>query len=287
MSENKTWKYQKIPKIMFTYWYGTLPYLNYLSIKSFIDLNPDWKVQIYIPLIPGTLVPSWKSKEQSIQVKTKDYMEDLKKMNIDFIPIDFEKIGFYNSLNEIIKSDFLRIYILSTQGGLWSDADILYFKPMTEFNLDKYIMNGKIENIDTVISETPLYYTYGFLLSAPNNPFYKHILNNILKKLNIKLYQSIGVSLIKKLFPSSKFILNQFPNLGLANIGFNFVYPFKWNETQKIFFENVNFNFEDNDNPFIGIHWYNGSNNAKNFINNDNYDKNVTINNFIKKYKLG
>lgn len=209
MEENSIinkWRYKKIPKIMFTYWYGPMSYLHYLSIKSFIDLNPDWNVQLYYPKYPHTLKISWTTNQNSIEYTKIDWYDKVKNLNIEFIPVDFDTIGFSNKCNEIIKSDYLRLHILSTQGGLWSDTDILYFKSMSSILLDEHLISGDKNKIDTVISYHDIYnyYSIGFLLSSANNEFFDYLLQQIKYNLDEKSYESIGSFLYKKLFNTPK-----------------------------------------------------------------------------------
>lgn len=303
------WIYKKIPKIMFTYWHGPMSYLHYISLKSFVDLNPDWKVQLYYPLYPGTLKPSWSSSENSVDYKGYDWYIELKKLNIEFISIDFTTIDFYNEANEVIKSDYLRLYILSTQGGLWSDSDILYLKPMPSLLLSDHLINGEVDKIDTVISYHHIlkYYSIGYILSSSNNTFFSYILNQTKTNYNPKCYESIGGFLYKKLFPDPQNIIKMFPNINLVNIGLDIVYPFpSWN-TKDLFYNDIPIDFQSETIPeferilkinrypknfpiqskasrTIGIHWFNGHNKAKQFINEANYNTNVTINKVFKQY---
>ncbi len=289
VEKNKQWIYKEIPKIMFTYWYGRLSYLHYLSIKSFLDYNPDWIVQLYYPKNPGTLKPSWKTGENSMEYTGKDWYDELKKLDINFIPIDFNEIGFNDDCNEIIKSDYLRTYILSTQGGLWSDTDIIYMQPMYEMDLMPNLIKGKIDDVDLVISfhydPAFSYYSIGFLLASPNNEFFKFLLENTKLNLNTQQYQSIGSWLYRKLFPSVDKIIAKFPKMNMANIDLDFIYPFRWNETDIFFNKNIDFDqyIVTNNKRVIGIHWFNGSNDAKLFIRNEDYNKNVTVNSVLKK----
>ena len=46
------------------------------------------------------------------------------------IIFDCNEICVDNDLNEIHKSDFIRYYLLHKFGGVWSDMDILYIKPI-------------------------------------------------------------------------------------------------------------------------------------------------------------
>ena len=310
-NSNNSWKYHNIPKIMFTYWYGPMSYLHYVSVKSFIYFNPDWKVQLYYPKYPSVLKPSWDVKLNCIEYIGPNWYIELEKLNIEFIPIDFNQINFSNDANEIIKSDYLRLYILSTQGGLWSDTDILYIKPMTSMILKEHLINGTENEIDTVISyhDNCKYYSIGFLLSSPNNVLFKYVFEQTKNNLNVKLYESIGSFLYKKLFDSPKKMVDMFPKINLVNLDLDFVYPVPSWHTPDIFYGNIDINFESNRpleiekdklwtikryaddsaiksnaNRIIGIHWYNGHGKTKQFLNENNYNTNVTINNMIKKY---
>jgi glycosyltransferase involved in cell wall biosynthesis/GR25 family glycosyltransferase involved in LPS biosynthesis len=275
---------KKIPKTIFTYWYGPLSYLNYLSIKSFFIASGNdarWTINIYVPKYPGTLKPSWDSGENTFKYEGLDYFNKLKELNVLFIEIDFNEIGFINNCNEILKSDYLRLYILSTKGGIWCDADIIFIKPIMSnkynYNYKKYILNNYF--IDVFISYSK-HYSIGFLMASPNNPFFNELLNNVKVLFDKTNYQSIGNLIYKKIHPTCDNIHNKYPQLSIANFEYELVYPFKWNETSLIFKENVSINL----NNIIGIHWFNGSNDAKEFINNNNYEKNVTINNIIKNF---
>lgn len=309
--EEKKWIYTKIPKILFTYWFGNLNYLNYLGIKQFIKLNPDWKVIIYIPKYPGTLDVTWKSGENAQLYVGKNWFPELEKLKLEIKKIDFNDIGFINDCNEIIKSDYMRLYYLSTHGGVWSDFDILYLKPMSHINFEGMYIHGDHTNLSTVISTYPLccdngesYYSIGFLMSCANNTFYRNLALKARIFVNTNQYQSIGSLLFKKIYPHVTDIPTAHPEYGLVNIGLDIVYPFKWDDTDLIFNKNVSFdifsnipfefekgwpykrhnNLPSDPNRIIGIHWFEGSMHSKKFVNKEDYDSDVTVNNIIKKY---
>jgi hypothetical protein len=51
-------------------------------------------------------------------------------MNINKLSVDFDKLGFGENMAEVHKNDYIRISALNHYGGLWSDTDIIYFRPM-------------------------------------------------------------------------------------------------------------------------------------------------------------
>ena len=63
-------------------------------------------------------------------------MERLLAMEIEKIEVDLNELGVDNRMPESFKADFLRWRLLATAGGLWSDFDIIYFKPMESLYLN-------------------------------------------------------------------------------------------------------------------------------------------------------
>ena len=174
------WYLNKIPKIAHFYWGNpTLPYLRYLTIYSFYKFNPDWEIRFYYPKYPYT-INTWKSKEQRYKFIGKDYYAELRKLPIKIIEFDMKNIGISNDISEVFKSDYLRWFLLATVGGLWSDMDIIYFKPMNT------LINNKEEKkeIDTLISickegyrnKFKYHHSIGFMLASADNVYYQILL---------------------------------------------------------------------------------------------------------------
>lgn len=279
------WNCTKIPKIMFSYWYGKMSYLNYLGVKNFLKLNPGWKVIIYGPKHPGGLVPTWKSGENSVEYVGEDWFPELKKLDIEFVAIDFDEIGFYNNCNEIFKSDYARYYFLYKHGGVWSDFDILYLRPISRVNYG---------NTDIAISYCG-HYSIGFMMASPLNIFFEDLAKNATSFYDKTKYQSIGCTMIKKLYPTIAHIATKYKNYNVSNIDNSVVYPFAWYEVKLLFINNYEIDFNKNLRDqvkesqnncnlvdTVGIHWFGGSTISRHFINENNYARNNTINNIIK-----
>ena len=279
------WKYSKIPKVAFTYWSGRMSYLHYCTLKSFRELNPDWKIILYCPTCDYKGNNTWSSWEHTVKYIKKDYTEDALKLNIYIIKIDLVDIGFRNDVPEVFKSNYVNYYILSKNGGVWFDMDVLFIKPMNELNLEGNIINGNSDNIEVAISYTVEgyfgYFSTGLLMSAPESKFFKLLFDELLKNFNPEVYQSATNNLYPRLFGDLNGIAKKFPDLHFANLSMDIIYPYKWHEMHILFEQNDIRNITD---KTIGIHWYNGHPTTETFLNSENYDAELTINTIIKKY---
>jgi hypothetical protein len=212
--------------------------------------NPDWDVRFYYPKYPQ-VEKSWVSFEQKYDFEGKDFLLEVMKLPIKKIEVDFSLLGIKNSLSEVYKSDFLRLHLLSTVGGLWSDMDILYFNPITNasFNIPKN------SNIDTTVCICDYGHSIGFMLSSANNIYYRYLWEMSLKYWDDSNYQSIGATLLNRNFPNVETATNKFPNLKTINISMDTVYAYNASNIKSIFKSKQLDLFTSNS---VGLHWYAG-----------------------------
>jgi dTDP-4-dehydrorhamnose reductase len=272
-----------IPKIFYSYWDGSpLSYLQYLTVVTFQEHNPDWKVIIYMPT-NQYIYKTWSSSEQKTQYTGKNYLPELFKLNIEIKKVNFDTIGFKNNVSEVIKSDYLRYWILGNYGGLWSDMDVIYIKPIDTIYNSNYTIYGD-NNINTVVCYFKEHYPIGFLMSSPNNPYYLNLMENASKYLNIKEYQSIGCHLLKKLFNTPSDIKITYPELNILVAPETCYLPYAWDKINDIFVINLP---DKITNDTIGIHWFNGSNISvkyENMIDNKTFPRTGSIYKYVQKY---
>jgi len=221
-----------------------------MTLETFIGLNRDWHVKFYYPKFPYKDM-SWESHEQKYEIECEDYLEKIKKLPVEIIPFDFEDIGVPNNISEVYKSDFLRWYLLSTAGGLWSDMDILYFKPMNslEFNTPENA------NVDTGVCIGSYGHSIGFMLASRDNLYYRYIWQRTKPAWNPNNYQSIGSILSNRIFPTIDAIHRILPSLNPVNIPMNAVYAYNALDIFKIYKTKDMSKYEQNS---IGLHWYAG-----------------------------
>lgn len=228
--------------------------MKYLTALSFSKKNPDWTIVVYYPSVTENKI-LWDGYEQKeYKYEGVDYFDKLRDIhNLSFQEVEF---GEYSSLSEVHKSDLFRLQILATTGGVWSDFDIFYTKPIVDFGLN--LISNKLR--DTFICYTS-YHSIGFLMSSGNNKFFTELLKmaiyNIKNAENLQ-YQNIGRDLYNYFFRYNQNKSIEYSikyDCNIANIPFETVYPLQWNQIDYIFGDSTQQLPENT----IGIHWFAGS----------------------------
>lgn len=263
---NRDWVLDKIPKIAYFYWgCSRLSFLKFMSLYSFCHFNPDWKVKLYTPSYLSRFNPWDKPHEGQSWFNGLDYSKYLTSLPIEIISLDFREVPFSNRASEVHKSDALRWYLLNKFGGLWSDIDILYFRPMTVWNRNCL----SFRDSTGFVARGDEYHRIGFLLSAPDNPFFRFLHDMSLRRIDRLRYQSIGSEMLDKFFPSIGLIQKRYPTM--ANIDDSTVYFFDNICIYYCFFGNgIDFIRSDS----VGLHWYAGAiyvHDLLNYVNHKNY----------------
>ena len=272
----RPWNFTKIPRIAHFYWGDTvLHYARFLTIYTFALQNPDWKIKYYFPKYKQPK-QMWSTFELKYDIsKLQDYTYELQKLPVEMIEVDFSKYLMPNEISEVFKSDLLRLYLLSRFGGLWSDMDILYFRPMT------YIRENIKDNafVDTIISLNEDYgHSIGFLLSAPENEYYDFVLEKTRKYYNPAEYQSLGIKILNTEVPTLKMIQDKFSKHKIITIDDNAVYSYNARHIKIIYEAHSLDHFTCNS---IGMHWYAGHPLAGEFITKLNEDNRHELTNTI------
>lgn len=269
--------YDNIPKIFNCYWYGNqFSYLNYLCLETFKFYNPDWTINLYRPKNGEHKLVTWWSNEQRTEYTGKNYFDCIEKLKINMIDIDFADIGFKNEASDVHKSDYLRWYLLYNYGGLWSDLDILYTKP-----IDDLIKTSANDNHDVGLYYFDGVFPIGFIYSIPKHDMFKKLLESVNIYYDSNEYQCIGAVMWGKLWGTDKKLKEQYDNIYILDK--DTIYPYRWNEDKHFFYEkNVEWLKENT----IGIHWYNGGVNAKKYCSDNDFTSlettiNILINHFI------
>lgn len=225
----------KIPKIVYLYWGNhKLSWLRYLTVKSFIKLNPDWQIKIYYPKTLD-LDFHWSTDEHKTNYDGQNWWSKLRELpGVEFIEFDIYSLGFRNYYSEVHKSDIFRLWVLYTFGGLYSDFDILFLKPVD------------LKDYELVISCHGDYPT-GFMGGVKGHFLFEQLLEKA-KTIRTDTYQRVGPELLVDYFKDKSWS----NELGVWDIPDELIYPYDWQQVEKIF---GNGNLPTG----IGLHWFGGS----------------------------
>jgi hypothetical protein len=244
-----------IPKILHVYWGGgNFHYLRFMTVKTFIRHNPDWTVIFTYPKHPTTNI-TWRDEEQKYTTACKDFLQELTKLPITMMEIDFNDYGLDNRMSEVHKSDFIRLRQLSNIGGVWSDMDIFYMKPMNEL----YFNIPENKNIETFYCDHNYGHSVGFLMGCQGNKWFGKLMEIAKKEYSPDRYQSIGAIIYKKYFSTPESINDITPAM---NMSMDVVYP----HDATYFPEILNQSQTRFTDKTIGMHWYAGSPLWKDFL---------------------
>jgi hypothetical protein len=244
------------------YWGGgPLSYLRFLSVQSFKKQNSDWKIKVHQPVINSRAPGTWVSNIKQ------DFRHQISALDVAVVEHNFDSYGFSNQAHEVHKSDFLRWRLLASEGGVWSDIDIFYTKPiecLEENNLQH-------ANIDVALCplKPPHKHTVGFMLASQNNEFYRYISELALANYNPEVYQCMGSDLINSRFESFESFNHQFPNNQFAFLNKKSVYVIT-SKTIDQFYQPVDQKLTKkfNNSQVIGYHWFGGHPRSQEFENN-------------------
>ena len=194
-----------------------MPFLNFLSVLTFRNLHPAWEVILYTSE-DSINHPTWLSGEQRHNYTGKDYLEACKGLCDRAISIDYEELGFSNEIHDVHKADILRQYLLYKDGGLWSDMDVLWLKPIEEVNID---------GADITLVLSGRHHSSGIMYSSGNkNSFYESVLKHVRSSFDTSGYQIAGPSALNFLYPTIDSIESSHPELTFKNLPYSTFYPY-------------------------------------------------------------
>ena len=230
-----------------------MPFLNFLSILTFRDLNPEWELILYTSE-DSVIEPTWKTHEQRHIYDGKDYMSICQSLCDKVVKLNLEELGFSNNIHDVHKADILRLVLLCDTGGLWSDMDVIWVKPAKQIDIQG-------ADVTLVLSSVPTYgqrecHSSGVLYSSVGgNPFYLRVLEYINKMLPLEGYQTVGPDLLNNIYPSIEYILKAFPGLKFINLPYEIFYPYTPDTCPEFFSTSGK---KSVGGETFAVHWFNG-----------------------------
>jgi len=259
-----TWHLTRIPRIAHFYWGGErTSYLRYLSVASFQRVNPDWEVRVYVPatVTSSANATSWTTREcyEGDHFFGRDYTRDLFALpGVQCCDVSFDAWPAIANARETFKADLFRWHILSGVGGLYSDADIVYHRPMSAASFNT------AANRDAEIGYCRHYGVHfiGFLLGAPGAAVFGTVASIAPRAFDARNYQSIGSHLVNDLYPTDAAMAARHGDIGHFNVPMDVVYAYDWRVIDQM---HAPGDLATLPADAIGIHWYGGASSSQQY----------------------
>ena len=247
----------QIPKQMNFFWAGEkMSWMRYMTLYSFRRYNPDW--QIFLYTMKGEAAnKGWTSSEtQDTQTyRGEDYSCYLSQIGVVSVPWESKE-----PMAAAHACDTCQWEILAMRGGFYADMDVLWTAP---------IPYNQIKDANAVFCLSGGYMVIGFIGASPKNELFANIQQMSTENYSPEKYQSTGAEAIYRLAgvwpqwdqidrPGEKSVealKSRLPELKIHTLPDSTIYPFTYQETQKIFLEH-----NELPNECIGIHWFGGNN---------------------------
>lgn len=115
--------------ILHLYWGRSRPlsWLRLQTVRTFAALNPGWQIKVWTRDVEP-VAPYWSSHEQRNPYTGRCYFDAL--ASIPGVIIAPAPLAL--KLPDVPFSDYLRWSLLATEGGFWSDFDIVFTRPMSD-----------------------------------------------------------------------------------------------------------------------------------------------------------
>ena len=276
----------RIPKELHLYWDGSnMSLLQTFTVETFHKLNIDWNINIYMPLekYDGSMgfnfIPDYLGPDYFHLLKNKDY--------VNIVPIDLDVYDVRKDVHGILRSDIFRYNILYNVGGVWSDFDIIWLKPMEHFCNIEYHGDTPIEDVSVIvsfISGTHGGHSIGILIHCKHDPYAKALIEATKQVKPPYSHEIFGGSMLNAHYPTLE-SLKVFD--GVIGARFETYYPYIIHPPRPTI-QNL---YRGNDlscinNNVMCVHWYNGHVLSKEYINNNGFNRDCSMTTILKREGL-
>ena len=136
---------KQIPKIYHLFWDGfPMSFYQVFTVISFKKFNPDWEIiiwlskQKYTELGENTFVGAYTGKDYFGVVSALPYVQ--------IKEIDLEEWGINTEIPSCSGSDIFRMKVLHKYGGVYSDFDVIWVRPISVLAFVEHI--GAIDDFE-------------------------------------------------------------------------------------------------------------------------------------------
>lgn len=270
---------KNIPKICHLYWDGApMSWLHLLTVVSFHRYNPDWKIIVYLTKQHYT---EFGRSDIIADYTGPDYFEAL--LQLDYIEFKYIDVTEYDVPLEVCSgsgSDNFRRSILYKEGGVYSDFDTIWLRPIEHIK-NIGVVYGDPNDFESLVCfyrDTDRHHNVSNLISEANSP-YIYSLINISKKIKPPYeYEAFGSGMLTRAYPTLATITCKFPRV-LA-IRYKTFYPYSIIRMPLLYLQNdINPILNNN---VLCLHWFSGQKLSKEYINKQRYHEVCSMTSILK-----
>ena len=251
-----------IPKTIYFYWdEGKMSYMRWLSVYSFRLFHPDWEINVIKRRTHNIDTTKYTEAQDKYTFNGKDFFDTLSILNVNIIDLEdmLPELAEFQ-LPPQMTSDILSWYILAYKGGVVSDMDIIYYKPI-EYRKYKDIDAGLICFSG---NPKPNYVPVSFMIGN-HQEIFAPIFRYCMENYDRNIYESCGTNAFNAVYGSFNGLLETFSEVIFANkykivqLPSQLVFPFsERSEPWDWYFPMMYQTRMKIPETSIGMHWYAG-----------------------------
>jgi hypothetical protein len=270
---------KSIPKKCHFFWNGLpMTYLQTLGVVSFHKYNSEWEIIVH----KAKQKPEEYGENRYIQeYNGVDFFHMIENLNyVKFNSLDLKDCHLPKDAPTIMATDLLRTYILHKEGGVYSDHDVIWLKPMSEFvNIDCIGNPSNFESTACLYKQINGHHNMSVMVSEQGSPFIDSIVQAQRRIGAPYSDQKFSAELLNSMYPNFYNITAKYPRvLGLQYKTF---YPYSTFNMGQLFLEDDLSPIESQD--VMCVHWFANNSVTREVVHNDKYMSHCSMSRILRQ----
>lgn len=274
---------RSIPKIAHLVWFGdqSMPMINVFTIISFHRLNPDWKIKVYTSKQGnkdfGTLewIPPYIGDDCFPLIRAMEFVQ--------IIEVDLKDFDCPVQAHVIAMTDVFRQQVLFKYGGIYSDFDVIWLRPMDYFTQLDCLGDPKdFQCSISFYNLTDGHHNVSNIVAEKGNKFMEFTLSKCAEVEAPYSHQAFGTDMFNRLFPKQKNIEQQFERMLYLRYETFFPYGI-YNLIDLFQRDDITPAYADN---VMAVHWFGGHPYAHAYIDGNGFERKCSMTSILKKEGL-
>lgn len=250
-------------KTCYFYWDSSpMALIQTLGVYSFHVQNPDWEKVVCVTKQKDQFRPNTYTRTYS----GKDWFGILERF-AEIREINIKDYDLPPDASTVLATDLFRTRILYENGGIYSDHDVIWLKPMSEFKDVEHL--GNIEDFEC----TACFYNYttghnnvSIIIAEKGSEYLKSVIEAQNKISGHYTDQCWSAELLNRMFPNWETLKSHFPRM-LA-LKYETFYPYSTFDLSPLFKKTDLSVLNDN---VMALHWFAGNELSNEYMHDKNF----------------